>query len=95
MPTTTLTEIIRRDPPVRKQSGPSTRVDRQILAALAGGERMELRDITRVVGSTTHHTHARLATLVGKGLVVRVKPPGSPARGPGASLYQLVANHDG
>jgi DNA-binding Lrp family transcriptional regulator len=84
-----LTEILRRDPPVRKQTGPSTQVDLKILKALAGGDRMELREITRIVGNTTHHTHARLQTLVNKGLVVRLKPPGAPARGPGASLYQV------
>jgi len=89
---TPLTEIIRRDPPVRKQSGPSTQVDQRILAALAGGDRMELRQIRALVGGTTHHTHARLKTLIDKGLVTRFKPPGAPARGPGASLYQAAVN---
>lgn len=85
-----LTEIVRRDPPARKQTGPSTQVDQRILAVLAGGDRWELREIVHRVDSTTHHTHARLQSLVNKGLVVRWKPPGAPARGPGASLYQLA-----
>jgi DNA-binding MarR family transcriptional regulator len=87
-----LTEIIRKDPPPqRRPAVPSTEVDAQILAVLAGGDRMELRDITKAVGRTTHHTHARVMTLVRKGLVARERPPGAPSRGPGASLYQLVS----
>lgn len=86
-----LTQIIRRDPPVRRQTGPATDVDQRILAVLASGERMELRDIVRVVGCTTHHAHTRMQSMLKKGLVVRIKPPGSPARGPGASLYQAAS----
>jgi DNA-binding Lrp family transcriptional regulator len=86
----TLTEIIRRDPPVKPPPGPTTALDALILQVLQDGERRELREITAALSVSTHKAHARIQTLVGKGLVNRTRLPGGPARGPGASVYQIA-----
>ena len=87
-----LTEIVRRDPPAPRAPGPSTPLDTAILAALADGERRELREVTVLVGDTTHKVHARIQTLVDKGLVLWTRLPNGPQRGPGASVYQIAGN---
>jgi hypothetical protein len=88
-----LTEIIARNPalpPQQRPAGPSTRLDELILAYLNDGEPRELQEITRAVSGATHKVHARAQSLVGKGLVTWTRIPGGPARGPGASRYQLA-----
>lgn len=86
-------EIVRRDPPplaADRAPAPTTPLDRLIMRALEPGEPMQLRDIVEQVGGTTHQVHARLKELRDRGLVTRTTPRGAPARGPGASLYQVA-----
>jgi hypothetical protein len=88
-----LTEIIRKAPapiPAQRPMGPSTPLDEQIMAFLADGRVVELNDITRAVDGRTHKVHARVQTLVGKGLVTWTRNPTGPQRGPGASSYRLA-----
>ena len=88
-----ISEIIPREPsltPRQRRNGPSTPMDQAILEFLSDGKPRELREITRAVGGTTHNVHARAQSLVRKGLVVWDRVPGGPARGPGASEYQLA-----
>lgn len=88
-----LTTIIRREPSVPAQQrpvGPSTDLDGAILRFLGCGRAVPLGEITKGVGATTHKVHARVQTLVGKGLVIRTRNPLGPQRGPGASTYQLA-----
>lgn len=91
-----LTEIVPCDPPATARlgsPGPTLPVDEAILAVLADlADPVPLRVITRHVGDTTHHVHARIETLITKGLVVRRRAPGAPRRGPGASVYELAGD---
>lgn len=100
----TLTEIEMCEPPVLQRDqtmGPSIDLDHRILRALrlvderlhpAGSAAMgrSLGEITQAVGGTTHHVHARVQTLIDRGLVIRERIPGGPRRGPGASQYLLT-----
>ena len=73
----------------QRPGGPTIPLDHAILRALDDGP-MELREISRRVSDTSHHVHARVQTLIAKGLVVRNSIPGGPRRGPGASVYALT-----
>jgi hypothetical protein len=87
-----LTDIVRSEPPTAssRPGGPTVPVDEAILRVLADvADPVPLRFITQAVGDTTHHVHARIETLITKGLVVRRRAPGAPRRGPGASVYEL------
>ena len=89
----TLTEIIERDPapaPALRPAGPSTPLDQAILDALSCGREMALQEVTRATGNSTHKVHARIQSLVGKGMVNWIRTPGGPRRGPGASKYQIA-----
>ena len=89
----TLTEIEPCEAPLSARdqiAGPSTDMDHQILQFLAQHPGVELRAITRAVDDTTHHVHARVQTLIDRGLVRRSPIPGGPRRGPGASRYRLT-----
>lgn len=85
----------RRDPtPARNAPapGPTVPLDHSILRILGDGEPRELCSIRMALPDkpSTHALHARITTLVEKGLVQRTPLPGGPQRGPGASHYQLV-----
>lgn len=87
-----LTQIVPCSPPeitAPSTGGPTIPLDFAILNALENGP-AELREISRRVGDTSHHVHARVQTLMTKGLVERSSIPGGPRRGPGASRYALV-----
>lgn len=91
-------ELQRRDPlPARNApaQGPTVPLDHAILRILGDGEARELVSIRMALADkpSTHDLHARISTLVDKGLVCRTPRPGGPRRGPGASYYQLVP-HD-
>lgn len=88
-----LTAIEPCEPPVLTRDrnvGPTTDLDHLILQALAQRAGLRLQDITQVVGGTTHRVHARVQTLIERGLVHRERIPGGPRRGPGASRYLLT-----
>lgn len=87
----TLTEIVERDPGAIRTIGPTTVLDEAIIAHLRlASAPVPLQQITKAVGDTTHHVHARVVVLMGKGLVERIQNPTGPSRGPGASTYRLV-----
>jgi predicted ArsR family transcriptional regulator len=93
MTTSQISEIIPREPTfARRQrtNGPSTPLDEAILEFLGDEVPRELQEITKAVGATTHNVHARVQSLVHKGLVARSATPGGPPRGPGASTYRLA-----
>lgn len=90
-----LTDILPSDPPATssRSGGPTVPVDEAILRVLGDvADPVRLQFITESIGggATTHHVHARIETLIDRGLVKRIRPPGAPRRGPGASVYELV-----
>lgn len=89
----TLTRVEPCEPPAilrERSSGPSIPIDHQILAYVAGAGPAQLSEITRAVGGTTHHVHARVQTLITRECLRRDPVPGGPRRGPGASLYTVT-----
>lgn len=86
-----LTQIIERDPGITRRTGPTTELDEAIIRHLRiSATDVPLQQITKAVKDNTHHVHARVVVLMGKGLVERIQNPTGPTRGPGASTYRLV-----
>jgi predicted transcriptional regulator len=87
-----LNEIVPCDPPL--MSGPRPLpIDTQILDMLAARGPMELAELTAATGDSTHRVHARLTSMMKRGLVQR-RQLGARTRGPGASVYVLARPDD-
>lgn len=79
-----LTTIAPRESPAK---GPTTDLDRDIVAVLSDGIAREPREIVHGVTGTLPQLYARLRVLVSRGVIVRLVAEGAPARGPGAGRY--------
>ena len=92
--------IVLREPPARTGTArrPVMPLDQRIMDVAQ--DAMRPVDIAKKVqvdfeDATTQRVASRLKALVGRGLMVRIRPPGGPANGPGTSLSRVKRDSDG
>lgn len=71
-------------------SGPTTELDRQIVAMLEEkGSACRPGEIAQELRTGARSVSVRLRVLVARGMLKRVVNPAAPQRGPGSYLYEL------
>lgn len=96
-----MTKIELREPPTRTVAGrrPVMPLDAKIMEFAGTAKRpVEIADRLRRTEAyaeiTTQKVASRLKALVGRGYMIRIRPTGGPANGPGTSLYRVRTEQD-